>query len=415
MATSTPESKTSTETPKKIEIPEEFKTVVIDLKNDILNTFPEYAAFINKWARPDSSFDYIEEESERKLKIEKCKEITISILFEHCKKKIPPRFFDILYQKESMFDAESDIDTEFLPHIHFKNLWQLDISDRTKETIWGYLKLIALSVVGNIDDPTKFGDTTNFFKAIDRTEFKDKVEETIKNMKELFEKKESPDGEGMEGMKGMEGMFGKNINIDNLPDAEGFTEHISSMLDGKLGQLAKDITKDLFADMNIDETDGGDTMKVFDKLFKNPANTFKMVEKIGAKLDENVENGSIKKSELYEECYNMIDKAGGMDQIHELLGKMGMGNLVGKGSKLNLGAMKSQMENQIRIEKQKERMKKQSEKKKEKREQDEKEASTFIPPLYSEEEIIQMFSNDGKTDVPDNSKEKKSKKNKKKK
>lgn len=407
MATSA-ESENVNESPKKVEIPEEFKTVVIDLKNDILNTFPEFSGLIYKWARPDSTFDYIDDVEERKTKIEKCKEITISILFEHCKKKIPPRLFDILWQKEYMFEPESTIDTEFLPHIHFKNLWQLGISDRTKETIWKYLQLISLSVVGSIDDATKFGDTTNFFKAIDRNEFKDKIEETIKNMKDLFDTQKMKEG--------LENGLGGNINMENMPDAEAFTEHISSMMDGKLGQLAQEITKELFTELDIKDTDNIDTMKVFEKMFQNPTNSLNMINKIGAKLDESVENGTLKKSELYEECFNLIDKVDGMDQIQEMLSKLGMGGMLGKGSKVNIGAMKSQLEKQIRLEKQKERMKSQSEKKnKEKKEKAEKEAAAYVPPLYSEEEIIAMFSKDDAENTPNQSKEKKSKKSKKKK
>lgn len=37
-----------------------------------------------------------------------------------------------------MFKEDSTIDTEFLPHIYFKNLWQFDITQKTRDVIWKY-------------------------------------------------------------------------------------------------------------------------------------------------------------------------------------------------------------------------------------------------------------------------------------
>ena len=45
------------------------------------------------------------------------------------------------------------------------------------------------------------------------------------------------------------------INLEDLPDAEEMHDHISGMLDGKLGQLAKEIAEETVGDLNLQDTD----------------------------------------------------------------------------------------------------------------------------------------------------------------
>jgi hypothetical protein len=139
-------------------VPDEFAKVMKDFIGDIKTTFPEYVPLINKWWKED-------QDSENETK-------NLKSLFEFCQKKFPPRFFEILYQNDEMFKEDSETDTEFLPNIHFKNLWQFDISDKTRETIWKYLQLITFSIVGTIDNKEAFGDTAKLFEAINEDDFK---------------------------------------------------------------------------------------------------------------------------------------------------------------------------------------------------------------------------------------------------
>ena len=139
-------------TDNKMEVPEEFSKVIHDFVSDMRVTFPEYSSIINKWWKDTSNFDSIEDEEERKKIIEQSENTSISILFNFCKKKYPPRFFEILYQNDEIFAEDSSVDTEFLPHIHFKDLWQFDITKNTREAIWKYLQLILFSIVNTIEN-----------------------------------------------------------------------------------------------------------------------------------------------------------------------------------------------------------------------------------------------------------------------
>ena len=89
------------------EVPPEFVKVLSDFVSDLQSTFPEYTPLINKWWREKDKFNYIDNLEERNVAYEKSVQMSSRILFSFCKKKLPPRFFDILYQNESIFQEYS--------------------------------------------------------------------------------------------------------------------------------------------------------------------------------------------------------------------------------------------------------------------------------------------------------------------
>jgi hypothetical protein len=334
-------------------IPEEFSKVIKDFVGDIRTTFPEYETFINKWWKTNNHFNNIDDEEERKTVIKTSEKKSIKFLFNFCKKKFPPRFFDILYQNNDMFKEESDIDTEFLPNIHFKNLWQCEISDKTRDTIWKYLQLIIFSIVGTLENKDAFGDTAKMFEAINEDEFKTKLEETLSQMQGFFDL--SSNFNFYE--KGSEGFDNDDeINMKNMHDATQIQDHIAGMFDGKLGQLAREIAEDTASNLNIEFDDATDMKDIFQKLLKNPAKLMGLVKTVGDKLDSKIKSGDLKESELITEATEMMNKMKnmpGMGNIQTMLSKMGMG---GVGGKVNMAAMESNLNQKMKMAKTKERI-----------------------------------------------------------
>ena len=303
----------------------DFKKVINDLVSDIMTTFPELKDRINQdlLANDDEALDRVH---------------------EHCKKVFPERFFDILYQNEDIFKNETN--TVFLPDLDFKLLMNDEgISDNTKDTIWKYLQLILLSVIKDVSAGESFGDTAKLFEAIDEGELKEKLKETVDKMHEMFDN--VPVGED-----------GEKINLDNLPNPEDIHSHVSGMMDGKLGCLAREIAEETARDLNMDMEGAENVGDVFKKLFKNPGKLMDLVKNVGGKLDEKIKSGEINESELLEEAAEIVQKMKdipGMGDMKDLLGKMGMSG--GKNAKVNMGAFKAHMDKQMRIAKMKERMK----------------------------------------------------------
>jgi hypothetical protein len=291
----------------------EFQKVIRDFVADLKETFPEYSPLIDKGCADQDK------------------------VFQHCQQKFPPRFFDILYKKEEVFSDSAD--TEFLPLIHFNNIWSSDISDNTREIIWKYFQLILFSVVGSLENKELFGDTAKLFETINETEFKSKLEETFANIQDMFDQGEAG---GDEEAK--------------IPNAEDIHGHISGMLDGKLGKLAKEIAEETANDLNLDMGDATDMKGVFNNLVKNPDKLMGLVKNVGSKLDSRIKSGELKESELISEATDIMNRMKdmpGMDNIQSLIAKMGLG---GHGQKVNTAAMEAQLERKLKAAKTKERI-----------------------------------------------------------
>lgn len=285
------------------DISEDFIKVIYDLINDILFTFPEFKDGLN--------LDLYNIKETRD-------EDSIKVVYKHIKTVFPERFFDILYKNEEMF-VKSEINTEFLPGIDFKDLWKTDISDNTKETIWKYLQIILFSVIGKVNSQDSFGDTAKLFEAINEDDLKNKLEEAMNNLQNMMD--DSP-------------IDVSGINLDQLPNPDDIQGHISGLLDGKLGKLAKEIAAETAEELNIDAENATSVNDVFQNLFKNPGKLMNLVQNVGGKLDSKIKSGEIKESELMQEAGELLGKMKdmpGMGDIQSMLSKMGMNGPGGSG------------------------------------------------------------------------------------
>ena len=396
---------------EKTVIPPEFNKIVKDLSNDLTVTFPEYAPFIEKWWQNTKY------------------ENPVEYLYEFCLKKMPPRFFDILYKNTEMFTETSDLDTEFLPNIHFRNLWQCDISDNTRETIWRYLQLILFAIVGTMDNSDAFGETIKMFKSVEENDLKSTLEETMSKMYEFFENNKNSDkseeNDTDETQEGEDEDHGEGddegINMKNFPSAENLHEHINGMLGGNLGELAMEIAQETASDLNLGE-DGdlnsdSNVKDVFQKLMKNPTKLMSLVKNVGSKLDEKIKSGSIKESELMSEASNIINRMKdmpGMGDIQSMLKKMGMSKGMG-GGKFDFNAMESKLNQNLKQAQMKEKMKEKAEIKKNQAHQAQAQAQAEINERTQnfnpvpDEQLFNMFTNTSKSDKGDKKKKKKKK------
>ena len=325
-------------------MPEEFAKLIKDFVNDMKTTFPEYNPLIEKWWKGENKFAHIQNDAERELAIKKGQDASIQFLFKYCLKKYPPRFFDILNENEEIFAEDSEMDTEFLPFIHFKNLWQDDISDSTRQTIWKYLQLILFSVVGTLKNRDAFGDTAKMFDSINEDDFKNKLAESLEQIKGIFENKSDENG-----------------NELPQPDADQLHEHLAGMFTGKLGKLAAEIAEETAGELNLDMDGVTDVNGVFQNMFKNPGKLMGLVKNVGNKLESRMKAGDINESDLMKEASDMLKKMKnmpGMGNIQSMLSKMGMNT---NGAKVDLKGMEARLNQNMKTEKMKERLRQKAE------------------------------------------------------
>jgi hypothetical protein len=341
-------------------VPSNFKSIVNDFTRDLTTTFPEYSYLWSKWGGQISDDDTQE-------------------LFGYILTIYPTRFFDIIYENETIFKMEDETDVNFLPNVNFRLLYNCeDITENTKKSIWKYLQLILFTIVGTIKDKTNFGDTTNMFEGINENDLQDKLAETMNNMTDFFKNLEEsfekstgdeppnlvdPDIEmpNMEKMqKDLENAF-ENIfkntestqetqdgdndtkssfpKMNGLPDIKNIHEHLKTLFEGKIGKLAKEMADEISEDFKTELGDGTENIKntqdAIKHLMKDPMKLMGLMKKVGNKLDSKMESGEISREELMKEAQGLLGKMkdmGGGDDLSkmfkEMAKKMGMGSNV---------------------------------------------------------------------------------------
>jgi hypothetical protein len=365
--------------PVKIEdVSPEFQTIILDFLRDIDCSFPEYREVLEKYLGYSHEMKPMPDE----LYIE---------LYSHCREVYPVKFFDILYKNESLFaapaaapEAESEQPPlEFLPGVDFREIWATeDITSNTKDIIWKYIQLILFSIVNNLSDMGSFGDTAKLFEAIDDNELKTKLEEVIGEMGSMFGN--AADGTASSGAEGMDESFKKATEFMNeafsgaagagastgagasgtappMPDASSIHEHLSSILNGKIGKLAKEIAEETAADLNLNMENETSMKGVFQQLLKNPGKLSGIIKTVGSKLDSKLKSGELKESEIMQEASELMSKMKsmpGMNNLASMLSKMGMNvpGGMGGGSKVNFGAMQSQLNKNLKQAQMRERL-----------------------------------------------------------
>ena len=393
------------------DISAEFQTIILDFLRDIDCSFPEYHETLAKYLGYSHEMKPMPDE----LYIE---------LYTHCKQVYPVRFFDILYKNEALFALESGNSTvsdasresgagsaggtngaskadkaqageggsadrvsNMLPGVDFRDIWATeDIADNTKDIIWKYLQLILFSIVNNLSDMGSFGDTAKLFEAIDDNELKTKLEEVIgemgsmfgagegeqndgstphahphQNMDETFKKATEFMSQAFEGTQQTSGGAPTGPAPSSVPDASSIHEHLSGILNGKIGMLAKEIAEETAADLNLDMENETSMKGVFQQLLKNPSKLSGIIKTVGSKLDSKLKSGELKESEIMQEASELMSKMKnmpGMNNLASMLSKMGM-NMPsggGGGGKVNFGAMQSQLNKNMKQAQMRERL-----------------------------------------------------------
>ena len=348
----------------------EFRKIVNEFLTDLLVTFPD--KILDKLNDNLKSIISTKEDEEDKT----ADNDALTEIYAHCSLVLPERFFDVLYQNQDIF-SNPEIDCCFLPGIDFKELWVEDISDKTRESIWKYLQLLLFSIVTNVENKTSFGKTAELFEAIDETEFKDKLEDTIRGLESMFGSFGQSDADNQsesESTPSCDIDSSKNL-FGNVPNPQEIQDHINGIMNGKLGNLAKELAEETAKDFDLTGENITDVKDVFQTLFKNPQKLMNLVKNVGSKLDEKMKSGDIKESELLEEATSMFNNmknmpgmpsgsnmAGGAEgmqdlfnnfNIPELMKNMGMmpGN-----AKFNQNAFNAKMQENLKTSKTKERM-----------------------------------------------------------
>jgi hypothetical protein len=288
--------------------PPEFYKVAKDLVTDLSTTFPELLPYKNAHLTLIAGSE-LAEQMPPEL------QAAYDALFEHMLAVFPSKIMDVLAQNDSIFEQEFLI----FPEVDLAFIWKLpNITAKTKETIWKYLKLFMLLIVGNISDGSAFGERFN------NADLQQKMEEATADIHKFF-------------------------TDTKLPDPASLKEHMEGLMGGKLGALAKEIA---------DETVGDASPEKLQGMLKNPSEMMGLVKKVGDKIDSQIKSGKLKESELLAEATEMLGKINEFPGIKEMMQKFG-----GAG-KMDMASMQSKLNQNLKKAKTKERLQKKCEERK---------------------------------------------------
>lgn len=345
-----------------IKVPSNFQSVIRDFTRDLSTTFPEYSVLWKKWTQEDISAREIE------------------TLFKYCTEVFPERFFDILYQNDDMFKADSEVNTRFLPAVEFRLLYNCDgVTETTRGAIWKYLQLILMTVLNSVKDKAAFGDAANIFEGVDEEELQEKLNSTLEEIANFFKNlgdneqadnatsSEAPNmeefakqfadmaglsdenpffsanGDGSSGIPNMEefkAMFEQGQGFmpgpdgqgfmpgadgqDTMPNADDLHEHLKGLFDGKIGSLAKELAEEITQDVeNMFEEDGTardvkSTGDLIQKIIKNPKKVMGLMKTISGKLQQKMKSGEISEEEIMKEASELMGKMKGMKGMGQM-------------------------------------------------------------------------------------------------
>jgi hypothetical protein len=199
---------------------------------------------------------------------------------------------NIINENEVMFESECIL----FPEVDFKNLWNENITEKTKNIIWKYLKLIVFIVLGHLNMDDNFA---NLLQGMD-------LNKSVEDIKTAFE--------------------------SDKPNLDGF-------MDGKLGSLAKEIAEETIGDV-------GDAEMLQD-MMKDPSKLLSLMSSVGDKLDKRIKSGELKESELISEASDLFSKMKDMPAMKQFEGMF---------KNMNMGATQAKMNENLKRAKMKERL-----------------------------------------------------------
>ena len=189
---------------------------------------------------------------------------------------------------DNIINKDNEIFTDdlfLIKDISMKTLWSSDISKKTKDSIWGYLNVFSLINL-NITSGKMMENTQNKLESGEKITKKE-----LKVMKDLKK-------------------LNENINAKNSDNASLSDDTLESLENTSLGNLAKEITKDL----NIDDTNAQDML--------NPNNMMNIFQTINSTLQQKVDNNELDMNSLFSEASGFMNNSGLMGNM---MGMMGAG------------------------------------------------------------------------------------------
>lgn len=200
------------------------------------------------------------------------------------------RFLDLIGDYEKMITDKNleffDLEVEFLEEISFKRLWEKNISNKTRESIWKYLQTFQLINI-NLKSSQQLKDVLGDLGTDKEVEVDKQTAKDLKRMKKLSE-----------GVK------------SEVPGESELDDMLSGLMGGGIGDIAKEVAKDLDIESmfgNVDEN--SNPMELMAQLM-NPEKMSSIFNNINSVMEKKMGSGELSQESLKTEAEGVMGKMG---------------------------------------------------------------------------------------------------------
>ena len=222
-------------------------------------------------------------------------------------------FLDKVHENNELIRKKDETlftgDIEFLEEISFQRLWEKNITEKTKESIWKYFKSFTIITI-NLNSSQELKEvleTIGNEDEVSKEDIKDKqTAKTLKDLKKLSEEVKEEVTEEDE------------LDLENM---------LGGLMDTNIGSIAKEVAgsiniQDMFG--KVDENTN--PMEMMAQMM-NPDKMGSIFQNINKVMEEKMENGELDKESLKTEAQDMYGNMASNPLFSSLMGKMNPGQM----------------------------------------------------------------------------------------
>ena len=224
------------------------------------------------------------------------------------------KFIDLIYENQKLIQLKDERlfqkDIEFLKEISFQNLWDKNISGKTKETIWKYFQTFSLISI-NLKSSNELQDMLDSIQNDELSEEDMKDKKTLKELKKMKQLTEEVQKE-----------------IKEEEEESELEAMMGPLLNSGIGEIAKEVASSMDIQEMLGSMDGNANPMEMMAQMMNPEKMNSIFQNIGSVIDKKKESGELNDESLKKEAANMCGQMGQNPLFNNLMKQMNPGDMV---------------------------------------------------------------------------------------
>lgn len=249
----------------------------MDIEKQVFNIFSSFIRDLSKTFPEIKNCLYRNYEQEivgEDLKLDSCPKI------QYFLEKINENSKMIENKDEKFFEIE-----DLLEEISFKRLWEKNISDKTKNTIWKYFQTFTIINI-NLNSSKQLQEALSSMSEgeIKKEDIKDK--QTAKDLKKLKK-------------------LAEEVKIEKDEDELDLENMLGGLMDSNIGSIAKEVASGMKIDEMFGDIDeNSNPMDVMAQMM-NPEKMGNIFQNINSVMEQKMKDGELNEDILKKEAENM--------------------------------------------------------------------------------------------------------------